>query len=48
MSNSYEKLKKMQNENDLAFNLALITFQQWGLDKAKNITDKQIENAKAP
>lgn len=45
---AYEKLKKMQNEHELGFNLALITFQQWGLDKAKKITDEQIEKAKAP
>ena len=45
---AYEKLKKLQNEHDLAFNLALITLQEWGLNKAKNITDEQIENAKAP
>lgn len=46
--NSYEKLNKLENENDILFKIALGEIIHRGIDYCLNITDKQIENAKIP
>jgi fructose-specific phosphotransferase system component IIB len=46
--NSYEKLKGMENQNDVLFKIALGEVLHKGVNNCKEITQEQIDNAKIP
>lgn len=45
---SYEKIKNLQNENELIFNMAINWLIDIGVRQAKNITEEDIEKAHIP
>lgn len=46
--NSYNRLKEMYVENDLAFRMALGQMMAWGTKDASEITDEQIKKVEIP
>ncbi len=45
IKDGYERLKKMQNENEMIFNMAVTWLIHIGSEKASKITDEQIKKA---